>query len=129
VRRFLIGLVAAMALGLLPRAQEVVVFRDFRSMRVLSHRAEGPWTYLRVAEGEMAVPTSTIAEFRKEPAGPSQPAPAAQPAQAPARNWNPEPAPPPREPEPQEDVAPPPDEPPPPPELPPPAEAKQKEED
>jgi hypothetical protein len=49
------------ALGLEAAAQQqVVIFQDCRSLVVQSHRVEGSWTYLRVASGEMAVPSSSI---------------------------------------------------------------------
>jgi len=132
MKRLLLGFVAAAVLTVAPKAQELVVFRDYRAMAVASHRVQGMWTYLRLADGELAVLTSTILEYRKEPAGPAQassPA-AASPAQPPTKSWAPEPAPPPKEPVPQEEIAPPPeDEPPPPPEPPPSREMKQRDED
>lgn len=46
--------------------QEVVVFTDFRSLVVSSHREAGPWVYLRVGSGELGVQKSQIAEIRNE---------------------------------------------------------------
>jgi len=46
--------------------QEVVVFTDFRSLVVSSHRETGSWVYLRVGSGELAVQSSQIAEIRNE---------------------------------------------------------------
>ena len=46
--------------------QEVVVFKDHRSLVVSSYRQAGEWTYLTVEGGEMAVMTASIAEVRNE---------------------------------------------------------------
>lgn len=46
--------------------QEVVVFKDHRSLVVSRHRQAGDWTYLTVEGGEMAVMTASIAEVRNE---------------------------------------------------------------
>ncbi len=46
--------------------QEVVVFKDHRSLVVSRHRQAGEWTYLTVEGGEMAVMTASIAEVRNE---------------------------------------------------------------
>ncbi len=128
---FAIGLILALPCA----AQEMVVFRDFRSLAVLSHRAQGEWTYLRMADGELAVKSMQILEIRKEPAGsqagalssPLPQAPPQPPANAmPQRGWRPEPPQP--QPEPQEEFSEPPPEPEPepepepPPPLPPPTQ-------
>jgi hypothetical protein len=47
-------------------AQEVIVFKDGRSLVVASHREQGPWTYLKVDGGELAVGTAQITQIRKE---------------------------------------------------------------
>ena len=47
--------------------QEVVVFRDYRSLVVQSHRVQGEWTYLRVGGGELALLSKGILEIRQEP--------------------------------------------------------------
>lgn len=73
--------------------QEIVVFKDYRSLVVQSHRAQGDWTYLNINNGELAVQSSLILEIRKEGTDirtPSLPAP--QPQTQPT----PEPAKPPR---------------------------------
>ncbi len=59
--------------------QEVVVFKDHRSLVVSAHRQSGAWTYLNLDGGEMAVMTSSISEVRNE--GPAA-AEAAQAAKA-----------------------------------------------
>ncbi len=46
--------------------QEVVVFKDHRSLVVSRHRQAGEWTYLTVEGGEMAVMTASIEEVRNE---------------------------------------------------------------
>lgn len=48
--------------------QEIVVFRDFRSLVVQGHRVQGDWTYLRVGGGELAVLSRGIQEIRQEAA-------------------------------------------------------------
>ena len=48
--------------------QEVVVFRDYRSLVVQSHRVQGDWTYLRVSGGELALLSKGILEIRQEAA-------------------------------------------------------------
>ena len=63
------ALVVGMLLWLPVSAQELVVFRDFRALPVLSHRTQGDWTYLRVAEGELAVKSAQILEIKNEPGG------------------------------------------------------------
>jgi hypothetical protein len=82
--------------------QEVVVFRDYRSLVVQSHRVQGDWTYLRVGGGELALLSKGILEIRQEaadsravtpsvpagtaigPVAPHPSAPQASPPQAPA---------------------------------------------
>ncbi len=87
-------LLGSCALG----AQEVVVFRTYRSMAVAGHRVQGEWTYLRLPEGELAVLTRAILQFRNEPAqftgsaAPSPP-PLSAPSPQPRAAWRPEPAP------------------------------------
>ena len=75
-RRFVPNLARASALPLASlfilfasigiQSQEVVVFTDYRSLVVSSHREAGPWVYLRVGTGELAVQKSQIAEIRNE---------------------------------------------------------------
>jgi hypothetical protein len=47
-------------------AQEIIVFKDFRSLSVQGHRVQGDWTYLRLAGGELAVLSDRILEIRQE---------------------------------------------------------------
>lgn len=85
--------------------QEVIVFSDQRSLVVASHREQGPWTYLRVDGGEIAVKTVQIDQIRKEGAEAQQSARAAVaatpspsgggPAPDPPKPTPPRPAPPP----------------------------------
>lgn len=49
-------------------AQEIVVFSDYRSLVVQSHRIQGEWTYLRIAGGEIAVLSKRIMEIHHEAA-------------------------------------------------------------
>ncbi len=128
----LTALIIGAFLSLPLSAQEMVVFKDFRALSVLSHRAQGDWTYLRVSEGELAVKSAQILEIKSEPAGqtvaaPSQPQPAQAASQpvssppamsppAPQRGWRPEPMQPPPE---QQEYSEPPPEPEPEPEQPP----------
>jgi len=56
--------------------QEVVVFKDYRSLVVQSHRVQGDWTYLRVGGGELALPSTGILEIRQEAADPRAVSPA-----------------------------------------------------
>ena len=126
-----LAFIVAFLLSLPFAAQEMVVFRDFRSLAVLSHRTQGDWTYLRMAEGELAVMSRQILEIRHEPASvqtgvvPAAQSQASPPTPAngvPMRGWRPEPPPPPQ-PEPENDYNEPPPEPEPEPEpLPPPTQ-------
>lgn len=129
MKHLLVAFLAVACSAVAVLAQEIVVFKDFRSMAVISHRVQGKWTYLRVAEGEFAVRSSRILEFRKEPAGAVAPptGPSGASSNLPARPWQPEaapPAPPPQEP--QEMDPPPQEEEPPPPEPPPDMEGKKR---
>jgi hypothetical protein len=67
MRRFIFALLLS-GLSMAFFAQEVVVFKDYRSLPVLSHRVDGDWTYFRLQGGELAVLSSSILEIRKEPA-------------------------------------------------------------
>lgn len=46
--------------GVVASCQEVVIFVDYRSMIIQSHRVEGGWTYLKVGSGDLAVPSASI---------------------------------------------------------------------
>lgn len=92
MRRLVLTLFAALC-ATAAWGQEVVVFKSYRALAVQSHRVQGKWTYLRLPEGEVAVLTATIQEYRKEPAAPAAPVTSA-PAQS-GRGYKPEPAPPP----------------------------------
>lgn len=46
--------------------QEVVVFKDDRSMTVKSHSEKDGFVFLKLPEGEIAVPKKQIKEIRKE---------------------------------------------------------------
>jgi hypothetical protein len=69
MRRFVLALLLS-ALPTFFFAQEVVVFKDYRSLPVLGHRVDGDWTFFRLQGGELAVLSSSILEIRKEPARP-----------------------------------------------------------
>jgi hypothetical protein len=83
VKRIL-WIVFGLALALPVVAQEVVIFKDHRSLVVQSHRADKEWTYLRVSNGDLAVRTSEILLFTQEKGAlpltlpPSSPQPAVQ---------------------------------------------------
>jgi hypothetical protein len=47
-------------------AQELVIFRDNRSLEVRNHREEKDWTYLTIGSGQMAVRTADILKIVKE---------------------------------------------------------------
>lgn len=47
-------------------AQEVVVFKNHRSIRIVSHSMKSGWTYLKLQNGEMAVLSDTILSISKE---------------------------------------------------------------
>lgn len=129
MRHQLLAVAAAVLFSIGLEAQEIVIFKDYRSLAVTSHREQGKWTYLRIPEGEFAVLTRTILEFRKEPSSPPPPpqAPSASPATSPpSRNFAPEPAPPAPPEEPPLEAE---EEPPPPPEPPPNPDQKKKAED
>lgn len=86
----LLFVLAALLLTAPVWGQEVVVFQDYRSLVVQSHRVQGDWTYLSISSGELAVQSSLILEIRKEgsdvrmPALPTgQPQPAAEPPKPP----------------------------------------------
>ncbi len=64
---------AALGAGAAAYAQEVIVFKDYRALVVQSHRVEGTWTYLRLAAGEMAVPSSSILHIQLEQSAPAAP--------------------------------------------------------
>ncbi len=65
-------------------AEEVVIFKDHRSLVIQSHRTDKEWTYLRVGNGELAVRSSEILRFTQEKGAlpltlpPSAPQPAVQ---------------------------------------------------
>lgn len=66
-RRIVLMLVALPLFGATAFAEEgveVVVFRDSRVEIVLGHRTEGAWTFLRLPEGEVGVPSDRIREIR-----------------------------------------------------------------
>jgi hypothetical protein len=82
-------------LGLLLSApfwgQEIVVFKDYRSLVIQSHRVQGDWTYLHVGGGELAILSKGILEIRQEsseartvPAPSPSPVPAGPAAQRPS---------------------------------------------
>jgi hypothetical protein len=82
----LLFVLAALLLTAPVWGQEVVIFQDYRSLVVQSHRVQGDWTYLSISSGELAVQSSLILEIRKEgsdvrmPALPTAlPQPAAEP--------------------------------------------------
>lgn len=81
--------------------QELAIFKDYRSLAVLGHRESGKWTYLRLSEGEFAVLTATIREFRREPSSPAGVVSSPAPAPPPRRDWQAEPPPPPPPPDPE----------------------------
>jgi len=47
-------------------AQEVVVFKNQRSIRIVSHSMKSGWTYLKLRNGEMAVLSDTILSISRE---------------------------------------------------------------
>lgn len=100
-RRVALALALSTAAAAQTIAQEVVVFSDYRSLVVKSHREAGQWTYLRLESGEMAVDSGRILEIRKEDASPQSQASPPAPV-APQQAWQPEkpspPAPPKEEP-------------------------------
>ena len=90
----------ALGVGASALAQEVIVFTDYRALVAQSHRVEGTWTYLRLASGEMAVPSSSILHIELEqgvsaaPAASSPyvpPSPASQPMPPRPAPFRPEP--------------------------------------
>lgn len=74
MRRVALVLVLA-ALSLPLWSQEVAVFVDHRSLIVLSHRVDGDWTYFKIGNGEMAVPSNTVLKIAHE--GVAMPSPQA----------------------------------------------------
>lgn len=52
--------------GVVASCQEVVIFVDYRSMIIQSHRVEAGWTYLKVGAGELAVPSASVLTFVQE---------------------------------------------------------------
>ncbi len=59
-----LGVLAFCSISLL--AQELVIFRDHRSLEVRNHREEKSWTYLSIGSGEMAVRTADILKIVRE---------------------------------------------------------------
>ncbi|MEW5763856.1 MAG: hypothetical protein ACOYXN_04785 [Acidobacteriota bacterium] len=80
----LVWTVLALAFSAPLLAQEVVIFKDHRSLVIQSHRTDKEWTYLRVGNGELAVRSSEILQFTQEKGAlpltlpPSAPQPAVQ---------------------------------------------------
>lgn len=47
-------------------AQEVVVFKSHRSLRIISHSRKNGWTYLKLKNGEMAIHSDDIISISRE---------------------------------------------------------------
>jgi hypothetical protein len=65
MKKFIVfGVLALCSISLF--AQELVIFRDNRSLEVRNHREEKDWTYLTIGSGQMAVRTADILKIVKE---------------------------------------------------------------